>query len=91
MRASAVSPRLPLLESAGETTRLRAQRVLEGVTRGWVAERVPSRPLARADARAWAALWEAMGGYRWDAPPEERAAAVARWRAWLEAPELPRG
>ena len=67
-----------------EITRLRAQRVLEGVSRAWVAERTPTRPLARADLRAWEALWRENGPYDWRAPAPERAAAVANWRAWLE-------
>jgi hypothetical protein len=75
---------LPLLEHAPELTRLRAQRVLEGVTLAWVRERVKeNRPLTRSDTRAWQELWTANGAYDWQGTPDERRASVARWRAWL--------
>ena len=75
---------LPLLETAPELTRLRAQRVLEGVTHAWVRERTPSRASSRAHTRAWQALWREHGAYDWRSPPEARRDAVARWQAWLE-------
>jgi len=74
---------LPLLESDNQWTRLRAQRVLEGVTRAWVRERTPERPMTRRADYAWVELWQANGNYDWEAPPAERAAAVARWHSWL--------
>lgn len=75
---------LPLLESDNQWTRLRAQRVLERVTRAWVRERTPERPMTRKADYAWVALWEANGNYDWEAPPAERAAALAHWRSWLK-------
>lgn len=75
---------LPLLEHEDELTRLRAQRVLEGVTRAWAVERVPSRPLARADLHLWERLWRENGSFDWRASAAERAGAVARWRTWVE-------
>ena len=33
---------------------------------------------------AWLKLWQDNGAYDWEAPPAERAAAVARWQSWLE-------
>jgi len=75
---------LPLLEDADQWTRLRAQRVLEGVTRSWTEKRLPSRPLARSGLRAWERLWLENGGYDWEAAPAERARSVARWRSWME-------
>lgn len=75
---------LPLLEAEDRWTRLRAQRVLEGVTRNWVRERTPERPMTRKADYAWLALWQQNGSYDWEAPAEARAAAIARWRAWLD-------
>jgi hypothetical protein len=78
---------LPLLEVDEEMTRLRAQRVLEAVTRAWVRERVKAPTLTRADTHAWQKLWERNGAYDWKAPVRARAEAVARWRAWVAKPE----
>lgn len=78
---------LPLLEDDAELTRLRAQRVLEAVTLAWVRERVNAHTLTRADTQAWQTLWERNGAYNWRGAPSARAAAVARWRSWLEKPE----
>lgn len=69
---------LPLLMAERELTRLRAQRVLEGVTRAWAAAHTPA-----AAQRAWELLWHEQGGYDWRAPAEMRAMALARWQAWL--------
>jgi hypothetical protein len=74
---------LPLLEADEPYTRLRAQRVLEGVTRAWVKARTPAVPLSRRADREWQKLWQANGSYDWQAAPGGRAASVARWRAWL--------
>ena len=74
---------LPLLESEDRWTRLRAQRVLEGVTRNWVRERTPERPMTRKADYAWIELWQGNGNYDWEAPEDKRAASLTRWRAWL--------
>jgi len=74
---------LPLLESDDELTRLRAQRVLEGVTRAWLRERAGARPMTRADTRAWQQLWEENGAYDWRGSPEARSDAVRCWLTWL--------
>jgi hypothetical protein len=76
---------LPLLEGGDDMTRLRAQRVLEGVTNAWVRERAPAWPPTQADARAWQELWEENGPYDWRGTQEARREAVALWRAWMEA------
>lgn len=77
---------LPLLESEDRFTRLRAQRVFERTTRAWMRARTPAPPLSRRADRAWTQLWQDNGDYRWDGEPEARAAAVAKWMAWLAAP-----
>ena len=76
---------LPLLLASDDRTRLRAQRVLEGVTRDWVRQRMPpAPPLSRSSDAAWLALWQQNGSYDWQADAEAREATVARWRHWLE-------
>ncbi len=69
---------LPLLMADAELTRLRAQRVLEGITRAWASEHAAAAP-----QRAWEALWLEHGAYDWRAPAAARAAATVRWQAWL--------
>lgn len=89
-RGLAVLPYLlPLLESGGDQTRLRAQRVLEGITHQWVRERTAARPLTRDDTHEWNRLWQANGGYDWSAPQAARAAAVKLWSAWLDQQGAP--
>ena len=75
----------PLLEQGEEHTRLRAQRVLEGITQLWVREHTPSRPLTQGAAREWQDLWRENGSYDWRGPAEARAEAVRRWRDWLRS------
>lgn len=74
---------LPLLLSPDELTRLRAQRVLEGVSRDVVAD------TWGAD---WALLWHENGNYHWRAEAELRQSAVGKWLAWLDqaAARVPR-
>ncbi len=66
---------LPLLLSPDELTRLRAQRVLEGVSRHVAAD---------SWGGDWALLWHENGDYQWRAEAEKRQAAVDRWRVWLD-------
>ncbi len=74
---------LPLLDSGDAFTRMRAQRVLEGVTRAWVQARTPSPSLTRRPDFVWQELWRDNGNYDWEAGPPANAAAVARWKDWL--------
>jgi hypothetical protein len=74
-----------LLDAPNPATRLHAQRVIEGVVmraEGWRPNR--GYPDAAGEQRTRHVL-EENGGYRYDAPPEQRRAAMERWRAWLEA------
>lgn len=73
---------LSLLEQDDEPTRMRAQRVLEGITHGWVQEHAPARPLAQGGVQEWQRLWKANGSYDWRAPAASRAEAVRLWREW---------
>ena len=79
----ALGPALALMSSPQSDTRMRAQRVLEGVTmashgfhrgHGW----------SRAGGEAeWKQLWASLGDLDWQAPNAVRAESVARWRTWL--------
>jgi hypothetical protein len=76
---------LPLLLSDDQWTRLRAQRVLEGVTRDWVRQHAAAaHPVSLSSERAWQALWQDNGSYDWRAGSEARSDTVARWQRWLE-------
>jgi hypothetical protein len=75
---------LPLLESEDRYTRMRAQRVLEGVTRAWVKARTADPPLTRRADRAWLELWQSNGDYDWEAGADARSAAIERWKVWLQ-------
>lgn len=70
---------LPLLMADAELTRLRAQRVLEGVTRAWAG----AAGRGRERRREWEALWLRHGDYDWRAPAMTRAASVRQWQDWL--------
>lgn len=85
----ALAALLPLLASDDRWTRLRAQRVFEGATRAWVRARVPARPHTPRAEHEWIALWQGNGSYDFDAPACQRADAIDRWRAWLDAQGVP--
>ncbi len=62
---------IPLLRAADLATRRRAWLVVHGI-------------VTRLNgATGWATLWHSLGGYRPDAPVEERDAAAARWQVWV--------
>jgi hypothetical protein len=80
---AALAPVLQRMAADDEATRMRAQRVLEGITmaslgfqpgKGW--------PDASAEGR-WRALWRSLGDLDWQSPAGQRAQSVALWQAWL--------
>ncbi len=79
----AVHAILPLLSATEARTRQRAQRVLERVTFARVDRATGIHPHVENARRAWQALWEANGSYRWDAPEPERLASQRLWQDWL--------
>jgi hypothetical protein len=85
MGLSALPAILPLLGSANDRTRQRAQKVLETVTFKEVSAAVKPRPLSDRARAEWADLWKRNGSYRWDGPTEARKAAIERWQQWLGA------
>src|SRR3954447_6369348 len=81
----ALEPALELISSADRETRMRAQRVLEGVTMRSHGFRPGEGWRDRDAEEAWRQLWASLGNLDWDAPAARRAEAVERWRAWLTA------
>jgi hypothetical protein len=62
---------------------MRAQRVLKGVTlreHGFVFGQGWTRPDGEAE---WRRFWARLGGLDYKTTKEERAASLAKWRAWL--------
>ena len=79
----ALGPALELMESDRYETRLRAQRVLEGVTMAVHGFR-PGQGWAADDGEArWRRAWDALGALDAAAPADERRRAAALWRRWL--------
>jgi hypothetical protein len=79
----AIPPALDLMLADNEDTRMHAQRVLEGVTArelGFVFGEGWKRP---DGASEWRRFWARLGGLSYKAPPDQRAASVGLWRAWL--------
>jgi hypothetical protein len=88
MRLIAVGERaldavLPLMLNEDPTTRLRAQRVLEGITmktygfaagRGWATSKGENE---------WREFWRGLGGLDWESPRNAREESVALWTRWL--------
>jgi hypothetical protein len=79
----ALAPTLELMLSDDRHTRMRAQRVLEGVTlvqhgfvfgQGWKEDQGEKRHRK---------FWSELGKLDYDAPPDKRAAGVAMWKKWL--------
>lgn len=74
---------LELMAAEDELTRLRAQRVIEGVTmrmngfdsaQGWS---------SRQQSDEWRRLWSLLGSLDYKAPLESRVESVKRWKEWL--------
>lgn len=76
---------LDLLDAPELQTRMRAQRVLEGVVmrhHGW--KEGQGYPDDKGQEKT-KALLQANLNYQADAPPAERKKAIEEWRRWLEA------
>ena len=84
MGLEAVPPLLDLLLDDDEMTRLHAQRALEGIVNrrhGFQSSRGFPTPAAEQEVRD---EWQSNGSYDYAAPFTARAAAVEKWRTWLE-------
>ncbi|HJZ54028.1 MAG TPA: hypothetical protein VKE74_03690 [Gemmataceae bacterium] len=68
--------------SDDDATRMRAQRVLEGITAKDFGCKQPGG-WARADYERWRAFWKSLGDLQWDAPQEDRRKCVRKWKDWL--------
>jgi hypothetical protein len=85
----ALAPVLELMLASDSDTRLRAQRVLEGVTMASQGFRRGQGWLETEGEERWRRFWASLGNLDWRAPAERRAEAVARWHAYLVKGELP--
>jgi HEAT repeat protein len=75
-----LSALLPLLNDPDPLTRQRGQHVLATVTYRLLEKELQPRPLTNELRSAWETLWQKNGNYRWDAPADQRAASIERWR-----------
>jgi hypothetical protein len=80
---------LPLMVSEERETRLRAQRVLEGVTMAMFGFRIGHGWTRPGGEEAWRRLWDDLGGVSAEDSPERRAQAVDRWTRWLRGKTAP--
>jgi hypothetical protein len=74
---------LPLMLNDDPTTRLRAQRVLEGITmkaHGFTVGRGWETPIGEKHFREF---WRGLGGLNWQSPRDAREKSVALWTRWL--------
>lgn len=75
---------LDLLLVEDEVTRLRAQRVIEGVTMQTYGFRFGLGWSNEQGSAEWQRLWEAMGNLDYKAPTESRIQSVQLWKQWLK-------
>ncbi|HEX9988145.1 MAG TPA: hypothetical protein VGE45_06655 [Chloroflexia bacterium] len=78
---------LDLLDAPRYETRLRAERVLEGVVMGRNGWEYGQGYTDDDGQQKTNDLLKANGSYRADAPPKERRESIEKWRQWLEAEE----
>ncbi len=74
---------LQLMLDQDPDTRLRAQRVMEGITmkvHGFIPGRGWESP---AGEMQWRDFWRALGNVNWEAPLDARKQGVALWTHWL--------
>jgi HEAT repeat protein len=76
---------LPLLGAANERTRQHAQKVFEQVTFNELKNALKPPPLSQLAMMEWRKLWESNGSYQWNAPEDQRRAAIERWEQWLNS------
>jgi hypothetical protein len=82
---SALAVVLPLMNSTDSDTRIRAQRVLEGVTMASYGFEPGHGWRDQSGEEGWERFWASLGNLDWDLPADRRAEAVERWCAWLAA------
>lgn len=78
----ALEPTMPLLSAESSSTRARAARVIEQITRRIFG--FDGRDWSDVDRDRWMAWWSQIG-YDYSAPPDQRATAITRLRAALAA------
>lgn len=85
MGLPALSSVLPLLDAENEETRRHAQKVLEQVTFDEIAKDVTATRGSPPVMTEWETLWKNNGPYQWNAPADQRRAAIERWKQWIES------
>jgi hypothetical protein len=79
----ALAPALDLMLSDDRITRMRAQRVIEGVTMRLHGFQFGQGWKDNNDELEWRRLWQSLGDLDFDAPVESRTESVELWRRWL--------
>ena len=79
----AIMPTLPLLLSSDQFTRMRAQRVLEGVTIKRYGFRFGLGWSNTQGEEKWREFWRSLGSLDWQAPEDKRARSIELWVDWL--------
>ncbi|HEX4859935.1 MAG TPA: hypothetical protein VFV07_01775 [Rhizomicrobium sp.] len=81
---AAIAAVLERMRGGDEPTRMRAQRVLEGITMAQLGF-VPGQgwPDPGAEDR-WRALWRSLGDFDWQAPSAQRERAIGLWQDWAD-------
>src|SRR5262249_20328998 len=74
---------LELLLSNNPEERIRAERVLTGVSMEVIGLRLGSGPKDPSLETKWRDLWKANGSYDWSGSAESRGQSVIKWRQWV--------
>jgi hypothetical protein len=84
----ALEQTVKLMLSTSEDTRLRAQRVIEGVTMEMHGFRFGHGWDNDEDRIEWLKLWASLGNLSYDASSELRSKSVGKWMQWLKKRSL---
>jgi hypothetical protein len=84
----ALEPTLKLILSPSEDTRLRAQRVIEGITMEMYGFRFGHGWDDDKDRTEWLKLWTSLGNLSYDASSESRSKSMDKWMQWIKRRSL---
>lgn len=80
---TALDPVLELMLLDRRETRLRAQRVIEGITMKLFGFEVGHGWKSEQDSLDWQIMWHALGNLDYDDSQEKREASVDLWKQWI--------
>jgi hypothetical protein len=80
----ALKQTLKLMLSTSEETRLRAQRVIEGVTMGMYGFRTGHGWNNEKGRLEWFNLWDSLGKLSYKASSELRSESISKWMQWIK-------